>query len=233
MSSYLVTSQQGGAASRTGKHAPGRNEGPPALLVKATGCSITSQFPESHQQPRSTYKETEEQSFVGNGPAVFTNWWWSKEHSPVLLGFQLFPRHLLLQPPHKWLSGHSTSYLFNNLASPAGSSRTIIFAGQKKKQPTHIDSGQGDSDWTRCPAHNKQGNMRTITGGRPESWIQIPNSPPFVMGSWESCLTSFRRISPPEKWYLYYLTPRIAPTGKYDNTGTTLKYILLHTVSTP
>lgn len=73
MSSYLVTSQQDGAASRTGKHAPGRNEGPPELLLKATGYSITSQLSESHQQPRSTSKEAE-QSFVGNGPAVFTNW---------------------------------------------------------------------------------------------------------------------------------------------------------------
>ena len=152
-----------------------------------------------------------------------------------------------------WASSYFPGICYSNLRTsgfqviqPVTSSTTLLalqgLPGQsylqakkkkKKKKNTHIDSGQGDSDWTRCPAHNKQGNMRTITGGRPESWIQIPNSPPFVMGSWESCLTSFRRISPPEKWYLYYLTPRIAPTGKYDNTGTTLKYILLHTVSTP
>lgn len=72
------------------------------------------------------------------------------------------------------LSGHSTSYLFNNLVSPARASNMIVFQDnhiyrpKTKTKNTHVDSGQGDSDWTRCPAHNKQENMQT-TGGRSES----------------------------------------------------------------
>lgn len=152
---------RGRAAGRTRKHARCRNEGPPELPLKAQGAQSHHNFQSLSKSLVPLLKKQKNKaslvmglqcSLTGDGPA---------ESGPLLLGLHLLPRRQLLQLQRKasaWvtltLPVHSTSYLFNNLASPAGSSRTIIVEGQKKSRfrPRRL--------WVdKMPAHNKWGKM--------------------------------------------------------------------------